>query len=64
MAKLGTSLRIEEQQLEQLDKLIEYYKEEQEDETRMNSFNVRITRATVIEMLIRNEYNKVFLKLG
>jgi hypothetical protein len=61
--KTGTSLRIENQQLEQLDDLVNFYKDEKKDENRMNTFNVRVSRASVIEMLIRNEWNKVFMKL-
>jgi hypothetical protein len=47
------SYRIEDIQIEQLDKLVDYYKENQ-------LIPMRMSKATILEHIIRQEYIKVF----
>ena len=63
MAKTATSLRLDDQQIEQLDKLVNYYKELQEREPMNNKFNVRVSKASVVEMLIKKEFIEIFMKM-
>lgn len=58
--KKGTSLRIESLQLKQLDWLVGYYKVD--EQAKPNSkFNVRVSRASVIELLIKEKYQSLTL---
>ncbi len=52
--KPSATYRIEQEQLDQLDKLVEYYKIESKKPN--TSFNFRVSKASVLEMLIKEKY--------
>jgi len=52
--KINSSYRMEQEQLDQLDKLVEYYKKESKKPN--TSFNFRVSKTTVLEMLIKEKY--------
>ena len=54
--KKNTSFRLEEEQIEQLDKLVEHYKKQMIFTTNQ-PFIVQISKASVLEMLIREKFN-------
>lgn len=58
MAKKSASYRIEEEQLKMLDKLVEYYSMASTYVTNLNQ--VKVSKATVIETLIKDKYHEVF----
>lgn len=51
--KQHKTFRLEATQVEQLERIVESYKQDSEIPT-------RISKATVIELLIRKEYNRMF----
>lgn len=58
--KINSSYRMEQEQLKQLDKLVDYYKKEQEKPN--TNFNFRVSKATVLEMLIKEKYQMLRIK--
>lgn len=58
--KKSTSFRIEEQQVAQLDKLVEYYKGNIQDAT-STSFHAQVSKASILEMLIKDKFNELNL---
>lgn len=55
--KKATSLRIEEEQLKQLNKIVNYY------QMKHNTIEVKteLSKANVVEMLIKEKYNQLIL---
>lgn len=56
--KKASSFRLEEEQLNQLDKLVSYYKQSMFDEINQN-FQVKVSKASVLEFLIREKFNEL-----
>lgn len=56
--KKASSFRLEEEQLRQLDSLTTYYKQAMFDEINQN-FQVKVSKASVLEFLIREKYNEL-----
>jgi hypothetical protein len=48
--KKNTTYRMEEEQIEQLDKLVEYYEQE---------FGFKISKANILERLIKKDYEQL-----
>jgi hypothetical protein len=58
MVKKNTSYRLNEEQIAQLDRLVDYYKGEMMGATSMN-FNLTVSKATVLELLIKERYDEL-----
>lgn len=58
MAKKNTSFRLEEDQIAELEQLVDYYKTEMVEATSKH-FHVSVSKASVIELLIRERFNEL-----
>lgn len=56
MAKIQKSYRLEKKQVEQLDKLVEYYEAEM---TNQLGVSVNISAATVLELLVKRDFERI-----
>jgi len=56
--KKNTSFRLEEEQISQLDKIVEYYKEQMQEAT-ASTFKVQVSKATVLDMMIKDKYQQL-----
>jgi hypothetical protein len=58
MAKKNTSFRLEEEQIADLDALVTYYKSQMTQAT-SDTFHVNVSKASVVEMLIRDRVKEL-----
>ena len=60
LRKKMASFRLDPVQIEQLERLVKYYQTQTGDLVNHN-FSVKVSKASVLELLIREKYNEVLL---